>query len=103
MITIHEVEFQSEVLESGQTVLVDFFATWCGPCRMLAPVLDHISEQNSSIKIVAVNVDEDPSLASTYEVHNLPTLLIFKQGQVVARNVGSATRFEIEKWISSIA
>lgn len=103
METLHEAHFQAEVLESEQTVLVDFFATWCGPCRMLAPVLESVAEQNPGLKLVAVNVDEDPALASAYEIHNLPTILIFKKGQVVARNVGSATKFEIEKWIASVA
>lgn len=101
MVTLHEADFQSEVLESGQTVLVDFFATWCGPCRMLAPVLEHVAEQNPELKLVSVNVDEDPALASAYEIHNLPTILIFKRGEVIARNVGSATKFEIEKWVAS--
>lgn len=103
MVTIHEADFQAEVLESDQTVLVDFFATWCGPCRMLAPVLDQIAEQNPALKFVAVNVDENPTLASSYEIHNLPTILIFKKGQVAARSIGSATKFEVEKWIASVA
>ena len=69
---------------------------------MLAPVLEHIAETNPALKVVSVNVDEDPGLASAYGIHNLPTMLIFKGGQVAARSVGSATRFEIENWIASV-
>lgn len=92
----HGAEFESEVLASSQVVLVDFYATWCGPCRMLAPILEEMSEEFPAVKFLKVDVDEETSLASAYEIRNLPTLLVFKEGKVVARNVGSATKYEIE-------
>lgn len=88
--------FGDEVLACPQRVLVDFFATWCGPCRMLMPILEEVASENPDIKIVKVNVDEEADLASDYEIRNLPTLLVFQEGKIVARNVGSATKYEVE-------
>lgn len=101
LVVAQQNNFQEEVLESSQIVLVDFYATWCGPCRMLMPILEELEGQNPNLKIVKVNVDEENELANTYEIRNLPTLLIFKNGNIVSRNVGSATKFEIEEWIRS--
>lgn len=95
--SVHEAEFEEKILTSSQVVLVDFFATWCGPCRMLAPILDEISAEFSDVTFLKVDVDENPALANTYEIRNLPTLLVFKDGKVVARNVGTATKFEVEE------
>ncbi|MDR1597835.1 MAG: thioredoxin [Holosporales bacterium] len=88
--------FQVDVLESSQPVIVDFYATWCGPCRMLTPILEELIQENPGVRIYTVNVDDFPQLASNYDVRNLPTLLVFKHGEVVARNAGAATKFEIE-------
>lgn len=85
--------FKQEVLENEVPVLVDFWAPWCGPCRMVAPVVDEISEQyDGRVKVVKVNTDENPSVASQYGIRSIPTLMIFKDGQRVDMVVGAVPR-----------
>lgn len=85
---ISENEFEVEVLKEEGLVIVDFFATWCGPCKMLAPILDGIHEEMKNIKIVKIDVDENPEVARKYEVQNLPTIKLFKKGEEVDTKVG---------------
>jgi thioredoxin 1 len=86
---MQEAEFQREVLESDRPVLVDFFAPWCGPCRMLAPVLEGVAKTyGGRLDVVKVNVDDDPQLAATYGIRGVPTLMIFKGGALVDTMVG---------------
>lgn len=87
--------FQSEVLDAKKTVLVDFYATWCGPCRMISPILEQIASERDDIKIVKVNVDEEGELAAQYGIMSIPTLLVFKNGEVTQRSMGAKPKGQI--------
>lgn len=80
--------FENEVLQCPQTVLVDFYADWCGPCKMLTPVIDKIAAEHPEVKVVKLNVDNAPEIASRYGVMSIPTLIVFKNGQVANQSVG---------------
>ena len=87
-VNITTANFQSEVLESKETVLIDFWASWCGPCRMLSPVVDQVADEVSGVKVGKVNVDEQMELAQQYGVTSIPCLVVFKDGKEVNRSVG---------------
>ncbi len=88
--------FESEVLNASGTVLVDFFATWCGPCKMLSPVLERVADKHSDIKVVKVDVDKAPDLASRYGVMGVPTMIVFKDGQISTKSVGYKNEAGVE-------
>ncbi len=93
-------EFDQEVLNSDIPVLVDFWASWCGPCKMLLPVVEKFAEEvEGKVKVAKVNVDEEPSLAQRYGIMTIPTLLVFKNGELTAKSVGVISRDEIVKLI----
>lgn len=95
VITITEENFQKEVLESDKPVLLDFWASWCGPCRMVSPLVDEIAEERDDIKVGKVNVDEQGALASRFGVMSIPTLVVMKGGKIVNQAVGARPKAQI--------
>lgn len=95
-ITITEQNFESEVLQSSQPVLVDFWAPWCGPCRMLAPIIEEIAEEYAgTVKVGKVNVDEQLRLAQQFQIASIPTMILFKNGQIADTMVGLRSKAQI--------
>ena len=86
---VTDTNFQAEVIESGEAVLVDFWAPWCGPCRIVAPHLEELNDERDDIRVVKLNVDDNPQTAATYNVMSIPTLLLFKNGQVAHQIIGA--------------
>ena len=101
VITITESNFEQEVLKSHKQGLVDFWASWCGPCKMLSPVVDEIAEATPSIKVGKVNVDEEGGLAQQFKVMSIPTLIFFKDGKVANQTIGVQPKAVIEQMINS--
>lgn len=95
VLKINNSNFEEEVLKSEKAVLVDFYAEWCGPCKMLAPVIDQIAKENEDIKVAKINVDEAQELAEKYGVMSIPTLVVIKNGEEIKRQVGLASKTEI--------
>ena len=93
--------FENEVLKSDKNVLVDFWASWCGPCKMLAPTIEAIAEENHSFRVGKVNVDDEPDLAEAYGISSIPTLILFKDGKAADMMVGLRSKDEIVKWAES--
>ena len=87
-ITITSEKFEAEVLKADKPVLLDFWASWCGPCKMLAPIVEEIANENTDIKVGKVNVDEQPQLAQQFGIMSIPTILVFKDGKVANQTVG---------------
>ena len=95
-IVITKENFDSEVLKAEGTVLVDFWATWCGPCRMLSPIVDEVASERPDVKVGKINVDEQPELAQQFGIMSIPTLLVFKNGEKVQESVGVIPKEKVE-------
>jgi thioredoxin 1 len=99
---VSDADFEAKVLKSPEPVVVDFWAEWCGPCRMIAPALEEIAGKlDGRVKILKLNVDENPATAAKYAVMSIPTLMIFKNGEPASRQVGAAPRQKLEQWITT--
>jgi len=100
VIELNNGNFEKEVINTSQTVLIDFWAPWCGPCRMMAPVIDEIaSEFGSKIKVCKINIDENKELAEKYAVMTIPTFIVIKNGRETGRTIGVQAKSEITKFI----
>ncbi len=97
---ISSKEFSVVVLQAREPVLIDFYADWCGPCKMLSPIIDEVAQENDDIKVVKVNVDESSDIALEYKVMSIPTLVVIKNGQEVARSIGVIDKSEIKNMLA---
>ena len=99
---VSDANFEAEVLKSAEPVVVDFWAEWCGPCKMIAPALEEIQTAlGAKVKIVKLNVDENPNTAQKYGIMSIPTLLMFKNGEIAKRQVGAQPKQKLEQWITT--
>ena len=95
VINVNKENFQNVVLDADMKVLLDFWAPWCGPCRMVGPIIEEIAEERPDIKVCKINVDEEPALAQQYGVMSIPTLIVMEQGQILAQSAGARPKAQI--------
>ncbi|MEN2494968.1 MAG: Thioredoxin C-1 [Hyphomicrobiaceae bacterium hypho_1] len=104
VVDVFDANFEVEVLEVSEPVVVDFFADWCGPCKAMAPALEEVAEKLvGKVKIVKLNVDQNPKTTGKYNIQAMPTLLLFKNGEIVSRHTGAiAQKIKLEAWINEM-
>ena len=101
ILKLTDAEFENQVINSKKPILVDYWAEWCGPCKMIGPALEEISdEMKEDVRITKINIDENPTTPQKYGVRGIPTLLLFKNGKVVAEKVGALPKNQLSEWIS---
>ena len=99
---VSDSSFETDVLKAAEPVVVDFWAEWCGPCKMIGPALEEIAgAMGNKVKIVKLNVDENPTTAAKYGIMSIPTLMMFKNGEIASRQVGAAPKAKLQQWIST--
>lgn len=101
VIKVNSENFETEVLKSEKTVLIDFYADWCGPCKMLSPIVEQVASENNNIKVVKINIDDEQDLAVNYGIMSIPTLVVIKNGQEVDRAVGVIPKSEVKELIKN--
>lgn len=101
VIKVNSENFETEVLKSEKTVLIDFYADWCGPCKMLSPIVEQVASENNNIKVVKINIDDEQDLAVNYGIMSIPTLVVIKNGQEVNRTVGVIPESEVKELIKN--
>lgn len=99
VLAITKQNFNTEVVQSEKPVLLDFWAEWCGPCRMVSPIVDEIAEETNNIKVGKINVDDEPELAQKFGIMSIPTLILMKNGTEVKRLIGARSKSELLSWI----
>lgn len=101
---VSDNNFETDVLQSGETVIVDFWAEWCGPCKALSPLVDELAEEmGDKVKVLKMNIDENPETPTKYGVRGIPTLMVFKGGQVTDTKVGGMSKAQLTEWAESVA
>lgn len=101
VIKVNSENFETEVLKSEKTVLIDFYADWCGPCKMLSPIVEQVASENNNIKVVKINIDDEQDLAVNYGIMSIPTLVVIKNGQEINRAVGVIPKSEVKELIKN--
>ena len=99
IIKVTDKNFDSEVLQSNKTVLVDFYADWCSPCQMLSPKVEDVAKENNNLKVVKINIDDEEELATRYEIASIPTLVVIRHGNEIKRSIGVIQKVEIENLV----